>query len=276
MFVWDGTKDERIAFTNHTVTVVAAGEVLSLDMLTVRKDGKNDWSLFYCEKGYIHFEDIDMTVGPGQLLIYPPNIPQKYIIYKAENTVYQYLHFTGNDIKSLITSLNITTMSPFDSPNELILGIIKKIQKALVYDDAYSSVKAEYLTLQLLTMLAKRSPHISKKNMMLRVTEEMNNTFPLPYDASKFAKMFSVSVSRFNHLFKEIMGISPLNYYIKLRMDNACLLLECTDLSISEISQRVGYEEPLYFRQVFKKHIGVSPSSYQKAYRRKLNSPDIK
>lgn len=266
MFIWDGTKDLHVAPTKHTISVVSAGYSPNYDVYTIRKNGRKDWSLFYCESGCVHFTDIEIELESGQILIYPPNIPQKYIIYISENTSYHFLHFTGYDVKELLDTLGIKTLLPYSTPNDIILGLIKKIQQATKDADARSYIKSEYLTLQILTLLSDGPTPIRKKNLMLRVIEEMENSYPLPYDAKKYADLFSVSISRFNHLFKEVMGISPLNYYIRLRVDNASTLLECTDLSVAEIGKKVGYEEPFYFSQIFKKYAGTSPSEYRKKF----------
>lgn len=47
--------------------------------------------------------------------------------------------------------------------------------------------------------------------------------------------------------------------------------LERTDAPIDEISWNVGYEDPAFFRRLFKRITGVTP----KAYRRKFNLPDF-
>lgn len=264
ILVYDGSKDKKVTSTNHTVMVISVGECRNLDMMTLRKSGRKDWSLFYCEQGTMTFENT--VIYPGQVWIYPPNIPQTYLSKQSNNSEYHYLHFTGTAVNEVMDSLGIPTLTPLDAPRDIFFEIFKKIKKTSVGDDGFSRISSEYYTLRLLTLLSKESPRISKKNMMLRVTEDMSHTYPMPYDASKYAKMFSVSVSRFNHLFKEITGTSPLNYYIKTRMENACLLIECTELTIAEIAERVGYEDPVYFSQAFKNHIGVSPSVYRRIH----------
>lgn len=264
VIVYDGSNDKKVSSTNHTVMVISVGECGNLDMITLRKNGRKDWSLFYCEQGTMTFEKT--TVHPGQVWIYPPDVPQTYLLRQSDNTTYHYLHFTGNAVHEVIDSLGIPTLAPLDAPKDVFFEIFKKIKKSSVGDDGLSRVKTEYYTLRLLSLLSEESPRISKKNMMLRVTEDMSHTYPMPYDASKYAKMFSVSVGRFNHLFKEITGSSPLNYYIRTRMENACLLIECTELTIAEIAQRVGYENPVYFSQAFKRQIGISPSVYRRIH----------
>jgi transcriptional regulator GlxA family with amidase domain len=76
--------------------------------------------------------------------------------------------------------------------------------------------------------------------------------------------MLYISVSRFNHFFKESIGVSPHKYYMNIRIKNAKELLEQTDLQINVIAKNCGYEDALYFAQAFKKHVGATPSEYRK------------
>ena len=58
--------------------------------------------------------------------------------------------------------------------------------------------------------------------------------------------------------------LSRDHFFPILRMVNAQSLLERTTYNIKEISEIVGYENPLYFSRVFKKEIGKSPAQYRK------------
>lgn len=58
--------------------------------------------------------------------------------------------------------------------------------------------------------------------------------------------------------------MSPMQYILMNRINNAVSLLETTDYNVNEISTIVGYENPLYFSRLFKKQKGVSPTEYRK------------
>ena len=59
MNIYNGARDKKEPPTNHTVAVVSANRILcgSVDGMTIRKNGREDWSLFYCEKGRLYFEN---------------------------------------------------------------------------------------------------------------------------------------------------------------------------------------------------------------------------
>lgn len=74
----------------------------------------------------------------------------------------------------------------------------------------------------------------------------------------------------FKRRFTGAAGMSPIAYVQRLRIEDAKRRLERTDASVDEISWKVGYEEPAFFRRLFKRVTGLTPG----AYRRRFNIPD--
>ena len=72
------------------------------------------------------------------------------------------------------------------------------------------------------------------------------------------------SKTTLQHQFKDILGLSPMGYLTELRMKHALQLLEREVFSIKMISDMCGYDNPLYFSNVFKKFYGKSPRLYRK------------
>lgn len=264
MQIYDGANDKKAKITSHTVTVVSANQIKcsSTDMMTIRKNGRTDWSLFYCENGCLYFED--KILKAGQIWIYPPKVPQKYKMFSDDKTVYRYLHFTGSDVFGLLDSLNICLSTTIDVKKQSLSNIFDLIQDSLSDDSGISVLRAEYHTLRLISKIATAKPATSEIHMMKRVTDNMEHSFASEYNATLYADMLGISVSRFNHLFKECIGVSPYAYFVRLRIINACNLLEDTNLKIKEIADRCGYKDPLYFTQAFKKETGKTPSDYRK------------
>lgn len=81
------------------------------------------------------------------------------------------------------------------------------------------------------------------------------------------AKVCHISQSYFSRLFSKEIGDSFSNYISKLKIKWAKDLLEESDMSISQISDELGFNEPGYFIKIFKKYEGVTPSVYRKYYK---------
>lgn len=264
MLIYDGRDDKKALPTKHTAAVISASRIQcgNNDHMTIRKKGRMDWSLFYCESGRMYFEDTILEAG--QIWIYAPDVSQKYMVYRRDKTIYRYLHFTGSDMENLLDTLGIHTSKALDVNKYGISEIMENIQNNLADDSPLARLNAEYTVLQLLSKLAKCDAQPSGMHMMQQVTDNMEHSFVAAYDAAYYAGMLKISVSRFNHLFRECVGVSPYAYYVNLRITNACRLLEDTDLKMKEIAEKCGYENALYFGQAFKKTIGMTPSMYRR------------
>ena len=77
------------------------------------------------------------------------------------------------------------------------------------------------------------------------------------------AALANVSPSHFFALFKRQVGCAPIDYFIRLRMQHACRLLDETALSVKEVATKLGYDDPFYFSRVFKSVNQVAPSEYR-------------
>jgi len=71
----------------------------------------------------------------------------------------------------------------------------------------------------------------------------------------------------FARRFRAATGYRPMDYVHTLRIEEAKQLIESEAIGIDEISLRVGYDDPAFFRRLFKRKAGLTPA----AYRRKFN-----
>ncbi len=79
----------------------------------------------------------------------------------------------------------------------------------------------------------------------------------------ELADNVGINRSYFASSFKKATGYSPKEYLLSLRMEKARHLLETTEMPISSVSVAVGYEDPLAFSRIFKRHSGLSPTDYR-------------
>jgi len=79
----------------------------------------------------------------------------------------------------------------------------------------------------------------------------------------EYANICGISEGAFYTYFKKWCGRSPVEYRNSIRINAARSFLANTDLSISEIAFRCGFEDPYYFSRIFKRISGVSPREYR-------------
>ena len=85
-----------------------------------------------------------------------------------------------------------------------------------------------------------------------------------PLSLSDLARQVSLSPSHIAHLFRMELGCTSSEYVNKIRISAAKTLLTETDMTVSEIADRIGYSDVYYFSKIFKRITGTAPSKYRK------------
>lgn len=77
------------------------------------------------------------------------------------------------------------------------------------------------------------------------------------------AQKFGISTNYLNRLFRNCCGMPGKEYLIYIRVEQAKLYLKNPALTIRNVGQMVGYEDPNYFTRIFKKKTGVTPAEFR-------------
>jgi transcriptional regulator GlxA family with amidase domain len=94
----------------------------------------------------------------------------------------------------------------------------------------------------------------------------LHQNFHRPFPLEAPAHRVGMSLRNFVRRFKQATGDSPLTYLQKLRIAAAKRLLESNHRTMQEISDAVGYQDVAFFRSLFQRHTGVSPSAYRERF----------
>lgn len=99
-----------------------------------------------------------------------------------------------------------------------------------------------------------------------RAKEYVKSHYALPITLEEVADFVKYNPSYLSTAFKKHTGQNFSEYLSEVRMEEAKLLLRTSQLSIMEISEKIGYSDSKYFRKLFKKLTGIKPSDYRKLY----------
>jgi len=125
----------------------------------------------------------------------------------------------------------------------------------------------------------RREMRIRSRNRILQVRKEhevdrmakvinyLSKHYKEDISIKDLAADFSLSIDQFEKLYRKIHGESVKQSQIRIRLEQAMVLMKDPALSITDICDRVGYENPLYFSRIFKNYCGYSPTAYLKKFR---------
>lgn len=83
-------------------------------------------------------------------------------------------------------------------------------------------------------------------------------------ELEKLSRECAVSSRQLQRIFKDHLNITPSNFIVILKMEEASSLLKVGEKNVTEIAYHLGYSDPAYFTRVFKKYFGYPPSKTPK------------
>ncbi|NWG47399.1 MAG: helix-turn-helix domain-containing protein [Alphaproteobacteria bacterium] len=107
----------------------------------------------------------------------------------------------------------------------------------------------------------------SHADSVVRHAEDfLTRHFAEPHAVAAAVDAVAIPERSFKRRFKAATGSSPMDYVQALRIEAAKALLESGDLPTEEISCRVGYENPAFFRRLFERLTGLTPAEYRRMF----------
>jgi transcriptional regulator GlxA family with amidase domain len=93
----------------------------------------------------------------------------------------------------------------------------------------------------------------------------LHTHYPEPISRESVARYVGVSEDYLTRCFHQEVGVTPMAYLNRYRVNRAKALLEAGRDSVEEIAVAVGFSDAHHFRRVFRREAGMSPSAYQRA-----------
>ena len=246
----------------------------SHDFTILHSHGRGDYHILYLISGYLDAEigTQKVRIESGQCGVWYPGVRHMYTFTTEGDATTYYLHFTGAAVDEAMRFIapasppvyTITERTAFECLFRQIL------RTHLVKSDNFI-LEENALLMQIISILAQSSnpakPAIRKD--ILHAMEHMKSHLSEDFSVEQYAASVNLSSSRFSHLFTKTVGISPHQYLTRLRLEWAKTYLRDSTMSITEISDTVGFSDPLYFSRLFSKTYGLSPKAYRDNSRRK-------
>ena len=242
---------------------------------TPHPEGRNDYQLLYIAAGKGHFyfkgSKEETIVPKGNMILFRPKEPQVYYYDAEDKTEVYWVHFTGSQVEEFLDHYELpkdenvffTGISP-DYP-WIYNQIIRELQLQRVNYEELLRILLRHILLTINRYIKEQAQTGTDIiNDMERAAHYFRENYTKNISIEQYAAEHLMSVNWFILSFKNVMKMTPMQYILSLRIAAAKGLLENSNKNIKEISDAIGYDNPLYFSRLFKKHTGYSPSQYKK------------
>ncbi len=201
-------------------------------------------------------------IQPGELI--------QYTADSEEPWEYCWVAFQGDRFPSLLKLINISPMQPVvqDEPNRRVRTLMHRIERTLAARAPNVAIVADgYLQLLLGEYAADRLQETASPGKHASAVDShiehaiglLTHRYFQPISIAELAREIGYHRTYFSKMFKERTGMSPQTFLMKVRLEQARILLQ-SDLTIEQIAASVGFNDPLYFSKQFKRWYGSPPS----------------
>lgn len=237
-----------------------------------RSKGAEETIFILCMRGagWVRLGKQEHCVRPGQLAVLPPGQAHAYGATLKHPWSIFWCHVAGSAADKFGRQL----LHPGDSP---VLTMAEHLRLASLFEQLVDVLKQGYGPTQmiatsgvlahLLALAVSLHRRIADSDAEDRIRQCARAMHQRPFGKvrmTELAEQCNLSASHFYCLFKRLTGYAPLDYFLRLKVQQACMLLATTDLPIKAVAAELGFADPLYFSRLFGRIQGMPASEYRR------------
>ena len=221
--------------------------------LTILLDGRLEYNI----------DGDEILLESGDVILIPPGSVRERRSSEREADYISFNFITDCDIKVPLVLKNAVL-----SESVLLIAAYDKIEKRAYPDN---NEKNEYLCGCLLSILEDISCASAYNDLTRKIMEYIHSDIRRKITLDDIGKLTFFSPIYCDSVFKRETGRSIIDYVIDRRIDEAKKLLLEGSMSLSQVSEAVGFADYNYFSRVFKKRSGYSPTAYRRITLSEMN-----
>ncbi len=248
------------------------------------------YEMVYIKRGNAVFEisGYPAEIGPNDIIIIKPNQFHKFTVKSEAGCEFIVLNFKFvNKFDMQFSGVSLEFFLDFVSGKESgafirlkvsqkneIINLLNRILKEKENPDIGSELLNYLLVMELFVLISRalkmewensiKNKSSKLKELIQVAVSYIDNNYERDISLKDISQYVFLSTSYFTRAFKEEMGISPINYLLKTRIERAKELLKDSTLKISDIALNVGFSNQQRFNDIFKKNVKMTPLSYRK------------
>ena len=224
-------------------------------------------------KGIITMNGKTYHINKGNIFVIMKGIAINYYADNEDPWEYMWVTFDGEKAADYLAYAGFTFDNPVITstiPTATYHPMIEKILDANTLTLANEIRRVGYLYDLLSTMIdaqnsakGERRYDYSNETYVEHALQYISLNYSKHIKVNDIANDIGINRSYFTSIFKKAFHVSPQEYLMNYRFQKAAELIKSTNLSIQDISNLVGYENPYNFSKMFKNFHGTSPKNYR-------------
>jgi AraC family transcriptional regulator of arabinose operon len=238
--------------------------------------GSKEYIFIFCREGMgkIEINKKEYHLTGNEVIVIPPNVPYRYEADHTNPWSIYWAHFGGANAGELSTGLF--------TPQQISISDYSRIDdRLMLFEEIFNTIKNGYSIKNLnfanicFTHFLASFSHGEEFNSARRQSEYSNNIIPRvvhfmnenienQLTIDELSTYCAYSPSYFYRRFVSEMGLPPMTYFMRMKMNKASILLITTSMQVNQIASKIGFTDSFHFSRVFRRHIGMSPQQFRK------------
>jgi AraC-like DNA-binding protein len=210
-------------------------------------------------KGYIELDGKVRELKKGKLYIFPTNAVYTHYRDESDNpfTVLWFIFKMTPDYKGGLIELD-------PQKDEIVKSIVTLIHNLVLTEEVRYS-RVNNLIYELMNHVLRTHENISlySDKRISKSLQYIKKNYNKPVTLSELASLSGLSEAHYSRVFKDVMGLSPIQFVIQEKMQKAVEIL-ITGTSVSETAASVGYFNNSLFVKTFKSVYQCTPTQFLK------------
>jgi AraC-like DNA-binding protein len=224
-------------------------------------------------KGYYTVGSKTYEIGPNTAFLICPGVTTFYEASKDDPWTYIWVGFNGIKAEAALKHAHLSKDNLI-VPIQNVETFVKHVNGMLASSQltyANDFAREGYLYQFVSSLIQDQQNHESTEEVhdysyqvyVEHTLEYIEHNYSTNIKVHGIADYIGINRSYLTNCFKNVLHMSPQEYILNYRMNQATLLLKNTILSVSEIANQVGYDDALNFSKAFKKVYGINPTKFR-------------
>ena len=172
--------------------------------------------------------------------------------------------FGGNMVEQLLQNSGLAGINKItpDKP-ERFLRLWNELLAELRQREDGFQLRCSALAYNVLLEIGRCRSYDNMPPLIVEAMIMMDRLVDRQVSIAALCRNLCTSPATLNRVFRKHLHLPPMEYFIRLKMNSACIMLRHTNYSIKQIAEQTGYSNQLYFSAEFRKRIGLSPKHYR-------------
>lgn len=266
-----GKTDTGSAYWQHynhelPVNIMVIGKTLCAPDYFVERKNSSISAVEYIEAGggFLQVNGKKYTPGADSVIILPKGSSHKYYTDKKNLWKKRWVVFDSDILVNLASFYLPDNEYCFANCN--LGGLFDELDEAARRYAGDYPLMCDSAAVILYKMIIKIRQALEDNSCDIcsRICADINSFTGSGFSLDKLCEKYGYSKNHIIRIFKEKYGVTPYKYFADKRIRTAKLYLRNTDLSVEEISRKLGFADPHYFSACFKSANSVAPGAYRK------------